>query len=309
MADTQKEKFPLLAKVVNGGLAGVISVTTLFPLDLVKTRLQIQRIKPNCTQMYNSMWDCFKKTYKSEGFRGMYRGSGVNVLLITPEKAIKLIVNDYCRHYLSQEHKLTLKFEILSGAIAGMCQVIITTPMELLKVQLQNAGQLAILQKVDRKAAPKFEATHIALKLLRTEGISGLYRGLGITMVRDISFSVLYFPVFAHLNAFGPKKHSAPDKAVFWFTFLAGCASGSIAALCATPFDVIKTRLQLLVAVDSEMKYSGIVDAAVKILRTEGPFAFFKGGATRVLVIAPAFGIVEMVYFLGVGEYILGVKK
>lgn len=44
--------------------------------------------------------DCGIKTFRNEGFFGMYRGSGVNLLLITPEKAIKLVGNDVFRHAL-----------------------------------------------------------------------------------------------------------------------------------------------------------------------------------------------------------------
>lgn len=46
-----------------------------------------------------------------------------------------------------------------------------------------------------------------------------------------------------------------------------------------------------------------------KILKHEGPQAFFKGGACRMIVIAPLFGIAQMVYFLGVAEFLLGVKR
>ena len=46
-----------------------------------------------------------------------------------------------------------------------------------------------------------------------------------------------------------------------------------------------------------------------QILRNEGPTAFFKGGACRMIVIAPLFGIAQMVYYFGVGEAILGIKK
>lgn len=42
-----------------------------------------------------------------------------------------------------------------------------------------------------------------------------------------------------------------------------------------------------------------------KIMRNEGPSAFLKGAYCRALVIAPLFGIAQVVYFLGVGEYIL----
>ena len=56
------------------------------------------QVGPNGERMYSSMLDCFKKTYRAEGFKGMYRGSAVNILLITPEKAIKLAANDFFRH-------------------------------------------------------------------------------------------------------------------------------------------------------------------------------------------------------------------
>jgi solute carrier family 25 glutamate transporter 18/22 len=46
-----------------------------------------------------------------------------------------------------------------------------------------------------------------------------------------------------------------------------------------------------------------------KTLKNEGPKAFFKGGACRAIVIAPLFGIAQMVYFFGVAEYLLGQKK
>ena len=93
--------------------------------------------------MYKLMVDCFKKTYRREGFTGMYRGSAVNILLITPEKAIKLTANDLFRHYLGEKSgKLSLGREMLAGGSAGACQIIITTPMELLKIQLQDAGRV-----------------------------------------------------------------------------------------------------------------------------------------------------------------------
>lgn len=43
-----------------------------------------------------------------------------------------------------------------------------------------------------------------------------------------------------------------------------------------------------------------------KILRKEGPGAFLKGASCRALVIAPLFGIAQVVYFVGVGEFLLG---
>merc|ERR1712142_454008 len=95
------------------------------------------------------MWDCFTKTRQAEGFRGMYRGSGVNLLLITPEKVIKLVANDFFRHRLTDKNgKLSIQREMLAGGSAGLCQIVITTPMELLKISMQDAGRQVVSKSV-----------------------------------------------------------------------------------------------------------------------------------------------------------------
>ncbi|ODM99428.1 Mitochondrial glutamate carrier 1 [Orchesella cincta] len=296
----------LLPKIINGGIAGVIGVSCVFPLDLVKTRLQNQQIGPNGERMYTSMVDCFRKTYRSEGYFGMYRGSGVNILLITPEKAIKLAANDFFRYHLTtRDGKLPISMQMAAGGCAGFCQIIITTPMELLKIQLQDAGRVAAQANLAMKTAggastaavPKMSATSIALDLLRTKGITGLYKGTAATMLRDVSFSVVYFPLFATLNGLGPRKSPTSDEAVFYWSFLSGCAAGSISAAVVNPFDVVKTRLQVLKKGAGEISYSGIPDAFVKILKNEGPQAFLKGAACRCHCHWLAFlNVLEMQY-------------
>ena len=44
-------------------------------------------------------------------------------------------------------------------------------------------------------------------------------------------------------------------------------------------------------------------------MKNEGPQAFFKGGACRMIVIAPLFGIAQMVYYFGVAEKLLGYPR
>lgn len=304
-----KTEFPLVPKIINGGIAGIIGVTCVFPIDLVKTRLQNQQVGPQGQKMYSSMIDCFRKTYIREGFTGMYRGSAVNILLITPEKAIKLAANDFFRHHLSSgSGKLSLQREMIAGGSAGFCQIIVTTPMELLKIQLQDAGRVASKNAGGGTVAAQ-SATSIALNLLRTRGIAGLYKGTAATMLRDVNFSIVYFPLFARLNALGPRKKDGSGEAVFWTSFLSGCVAGSTAAFTVNPFDVVKTRLQLLKKASGEMTYSGITDAFMKILKTEGIFAFFKGAGCRMIVIAPLFGIAQTVYYLGVAEWLLGKRR
>ncbi|KAI0224486.1 Mitochondrial glutamate carrier 1 [Lamellibrachia satsuma] len=302
-----KKDFSLLPRIVNGSIAGIIGVTCVFPIDLVKTRLQNQQIGKNGERMYRSMLDCAVKTFRNEGFFGMYRGSGVNLLLITPEKAIKLVGNDFFRHVLvNKQNKLTLPREMLAGSGAGMCQIIVTTPMELLKIQLQDAGRTAGVAAASSAgntvAQPaKVSATRIALGLLRDRGIMGLYKGAGATMFRDVTFSAIYFPLFAHLNALG-KKRKDSDQSVFYVSFIAGCTAGCVAAVAVNPVDVVKTRLQTLTKVAGERQYSGVADCFIKTWRYEGLRTFFNGGFCRVMVIAPLFGIAQVVYYLGIAE-------
>jgi len=127
-------------------------------------------------------------------------------------------------------------------------------------------------------------------------------------MLRDVSFSVVYFPLFARLNSLGPRKSDGSGEAVLWCSFISGCTAGSLAALFVNPFDVVNTRLQAVKKTPGERTYTGIADAFIKIVRYEGPKAFFKGGACRMIVIAPLFGIAQMVYYLGVAEFLLGLK-
>lgn len=56
------------------------------------------------------------------------------------------------------------------------------------------------------------------------------------------------------------------------------------------------------------MSYNGVVDAFTKIMKHEGPTAFFKGAAARMVVIAPLFGIAQTVYYLGVAEMLFGMQ-
>ncbi|XP_072571370.1 solute carrier family 25 member 55a isoform X2 [Paramormyrops kingsleyae] len=255
-----------------------------------------------------------------------FLGAAVNLTLVTPEKAIKLAANDFFRHHLSKHGKgLTVFKEMLAGCGAGMCQVIITTPMEMLKIQLQDAGRLAAQQRAPAGVQPKLSgtsamfsrpytagrtlpvqtvsATRIAQELLHTQGLRGLYRGLGATLMRDVPFSVVYFPLFAHLNRLG--QSSPSENSPFYWSFVSGCLAGCTAAVAVNPCDVVKTRLQSLNKGANEESYRGVMDCISKILRKEGPSAFLKGAGCRALIIAPLFGIAQVMYFMGVGEFIL----
>ncbi|XP_030767890.1 mitochondrial glutamate carrier 1-like isoform X2 [Sitophilus oryzae] len=294
----------------------MIGVSCTFPLDLVKTRLQKQSPGPDGKKMYNSIFDAFRKIYRAEGLRGMYRGSAILICLVTPEKAIKLSANDFFRYHLKDKNnKISPSRQALAGALTGVVQLIVTTPMELLKIQLQDAGRVAAMDaKIDpvtgKSILPKISARAVAKDLVQDRGFLGLYKGLFATMARDVPFCVVYFPLFAYLDKFGPRKLDGSGDAVFYWSFICGLMSGSFSALVVTPFDVMKTRIQTVTkSAAGDKSYTSIKSAFLDILQTEGPTAFFKGGICRMTVIAPLYAIVQGVYYLGVAEKLLGIEK
>ena len=108
-----------------GSFAGAFGAFMVYPIDLVKTRMQNQRSSRVGELLYKNSLDCAKKVIKNEGFKGLYSGVLPQLVGVAPEKAIKLTVNDLVRgHFSSKEGKIWIPHEILAGGSAGACQVV-----------------------------------------------------------------------------------------------------------------------------------------------------------------------------------------
>ena len=71
-----------------------VGATAVYPIDLVKTRMQNQRAGAYVGElMYKNSFDCFKKVIRHEGVLGLYRGLPPQIVGVAPEKAIKLTVS------------------------------------------------------------------------------------------------------------------------------------------------------------------------------------------------------------------------
>ncbi|KAF3824378.1 hypothetical protein GH733_008663, partial [Mirounga leonina] len=152
-----------------GSVAGAVGATAVYPIDLVKTRMQNQRGTGSVVGelMYKNSFDCFKKVLRYEGFFGLYRGLIPQLIGVAPEKAIKLTVNDFVRDkFTRRDGSIPLLAEILAGGCAGGSQVIFTNPLEIVKIRLQVAGEITTGPRVS------------ALNVLRDLGLFGLYKQL-----------------------------------------------------------------------------------------------------------------------------------
>jgi solute carrier family 25 aspartate/glutamate transporter 12/13 len=74
-----------------GAIAGGIGATAVYPIDLVKTRMQNQRTIDPAKRLYSNSLDCFLKVIRNEGVLGLYRGLGPQLMGVAPEKAIKVL--------------------------------------------------------------------------------------------------------------------------------------------------------------------------------------------------------------------------
>lgn len=281
------EVFESLYNFTLGAIAGSFGATVVYPIDLVKTRMQNQRTStPGQQQLYKNSWDCFKKVVAREGFRGLYSGLGPQLVGVAPEKAIKLTVNDLVRGKLSKDGTIPVWAEIAAGGTAGACQVVFTNPLEIVKIRLQMQGEVAKAVEGTPKRS--------AIWIVRNLGLVGLYKGATACLLRDVPFSAIYFPTYAHLKkdyfGEGPGKQLGIGQLL-----MAGAIAGMPAAYFTTPCDVIKTRLQTE-AKRGQTSYNGLRHAAVTIFKEEGFAAFFKGGPARILRSSPQFGCTLAAY-------------
>lgn len=283
--------YPIFDSIYNfslGSIAGCIGATAVYPIDLVKTRMQAQR----SLSLYKNSLDCFLKALSRDGVKGLYSGLGPQLLGVAPEKAIKLTVNDMMRKFLTDKAgKISAKSEIFSGACAGACQVIFTNPLEVVKIRLQVKSEYA------KDSLELSESS--ALGIVKKLGFTGLYKGVVACLMRDVPFSAIYFPTYAHVkkNLFNldPQSGTGRSRLKTWELLLSGALAGMPAAFLTTPCDVIKTRLQIDPH-KGEVKYRGILHAARTIMKEEGFKSFFKGGGARVLRSSPQFGFTLAAY-------------
>lgn len=275
-----------------GSIAGCIGATVVYPIDMVKTRMQAQRHKA----VYDSSIDCFKKILRAEGFKGLYSGLGAQLVGVAPEKAIKLTVNDLMRKIGTENGQITMRWEIIAGMSAGACQVIFTNPLEIVKIRLQMQGGSKI---VNPGEIPLKRLT--AGQIIKQLGLKGLYKGVSACLLRDVPFSAIYFPTYANLKkvlfGFDPNDTNKSHRLSSWQLLVSGALAGAPAAFFTTPADVIKTRLQIE-SKTHETKYNGIIHAAKVIIKEEGMSALFKGSIARVFRSSPQFGFTLASYEL-----------
>ncbi|KAL9638088.1 MAG: hypothetical protein Q9164_001787 [Protoblastenia rupestris] len=291
---SQDKPLPFPYQFAAGAIAGVSEILIMYPLDVVKTRVQLQKGKGIGGDGYNGMFDCFSKIIKNEGFSRLYRGITAPILMEAPKRATKFAANDSWGSYyrgLFGVQKMNQQLSILTGASAGATEAFVVVPFELIKIRLQ-----------DRASAGKYTGmVDCVVKTVKAEGPLALYNGLESTLWRHILWNAGYFGIIFQVKELLPR--ATEKKQQVRNDLIAGATGGTVGTVLNTPMDVVKSRIQNSPKVAGSVpKYNWAWPAVGTVLKEEGFSALYKGFLPKVLRLGPGGGIL-LVVFTGVMDF------
>jgi len=151
-----------------GSCAGVFSQTSIYPMEVVKTRLALQK-----SGQFRGIIDAFYQIYAREGLRAFYRGYAANVCGIIPYAGIDLAVYETLKRRFSPEDAAASKWVVTAcGAVAPSCGMVTCYPLSLIRTRLQAQEPHTLGPQTPTTARAMFR------QILATEGVRGLYRGI-----------------------------------------------------------------------------------------------------------------------------------
>lgn len=188
-----------LTSLISGGMAGLVVDVVLFPIDTIKTRLQSE-----------------KRFWRAGGFRGIYNGLGPAAAGSVPSAALFFCTYESMKKLLAPyaHGQQTHLVHMSSSAIAEVVACLVRVPVEIAKQRRQVAST-------------KYQhigATRILIQAYQTEGVfRGLYRGFGATVLREIPFAFIQYPLWEYFKLHWTDVTQLP------LTFLSVAACGAAA--------------------------------------------------------------------------------
>lgn len=285
-----KKPLPFYVTFTAGAIAGVSEILTFYPLDVVKTRMQLERGKSS-----TGLLGSFQSIIREEGVGRLYRGLVPPLLLEAPKRATKFAANDFWGKIfkkLSGETEMTRQLSIATGCSAGATESFIVVPFELVKIKLQ-----------DKSLASTYNGPlDVVRQIVRKDGILGLYAGMESTFWRQLWWNGGYFGTIFQVKSMLPRAETPQGELLN--NFASGTVGGFVGTAINTPFDVVKSRIQGTEKLPGVVpKYNWTYPALITIFREEGPAALYKGFVPKVLRLAPGGGVLLLVVEFTLGAF------
>ncbi|MBA0806780.1 hypothetical protein Gohar_022634 [Gossypium harknessii] len=184
---------------VAGSFAGGTAVLFTYPLDLVRTKLAYQVVGPpainvvgvvNGEQVYRGILDCFSKTYKVSGLRGLYRGVAPSLYGIFPYAGLKFYFYEEMKRQVPHEQKKNIMVNLVCGSVAGLLGQTFTYPLDVVRRQMQ-------VQRVLASNSPELKGTMETLTMIaKSQGWKQLFSGLSINYLKVVPSVAIGFTVY-----------------------------------------------------------------------------------------------------------------
>ncbi|KAI9032129.1 mitochondrial carrier [Hyaloraphidium curvatum] len=291
-AEDDYESLPNASVAVNmtaGALAGILEHSVMFPLDAVKTRMQV--LNPSPQAIYSSMSNALSRILTTEGFMSLWRGVGSVVLGAGPAHAIYFATYEHCKDTFHNARLFDRWFGATGSshakhAASGACAVIahdaFMNPFDVVKQRMQLYGS---------SYRGVFDC---ASKIVRAEGIKALYVSYPTTLMMSIPFQSIQFTTYEHFRQMlNPQGGYNPLTHV-----TSGAVAGGLASLLTNPLDVTKTLLQTRgTSTDPVIRNaSGLWTAAKIIYERDGLKGFTRGMRPRILSHMPSTAVSWSIY-------------
>lgn len=201
--------------LIAGSFAGGTAVLFTYPLDLVRTKLAYQVVESSKLnlkgvvhgeQFYRGIVDCFAKTYKESGIRGLYRGAAPSLFGIFPYSGLKFYFYEEIKRHVPEGHKKDVTVKLASGSVAGLLGQTFTYPLDVVRRQMQ-------VQRLITSNTEDVKGTMATLVMIvQKQGWKQLFSGLSINYVKVVPSVAIGFTIYDTMKAF--LKVPSRDEAV-----------------------------------------------------------------------------------------------
>lgn len=181
----------LYSHFLAGTAAGLAQSIICSPMELVKTRLQLQENLPKGAFKYKGPMECMRHIWKAEGFRGAFRGLGITAARDMPGFSSYFISYELMVRSIAQPSPFYI---LMAGGFAGTISWLLTFPIDVVKSRLQADGM---------SGKPKYNGIVDCLRKSHAEeGLGFLSRGLASTLLRAFPMNAVCFLVVSYVLKF-----------------------------------------------------------------------------------------------------------
>ncbi|XP_012076784.1 mitochondrial carrier protein CoAc2 isoform X2 [Jatropha curcas] len=191
--------------LVAGSFAGGTAVLFTYPLDLVRTKLAYQVVNPSkmkihgvvsSEQLYRGIYDCFLKTFKESGFRGLYRGVAPSLYGIFPYAGLKFYFYEEMKRHVPEDHKNDITVKLVCGSVAGLLGQTFTYPLDVVRRQMQ-VQRLTVSKTAELKGTME-----TIVMITQKQGWKQLFSGLSINYLKVVPSVAIGFTVYDLMKSY-----------------------------------------------------------------------------------------------------------